>query len=218
MDKKRYICTACGEPYAISAVARPPLTPICPDCYPEVSKYSETKNLQPRTPARIAHAFYRKQNGKLTRYQLRDIPQNLWHKIKYLAVAEKTSMRVIIILALHDYLANWEKTNETHCLCEGCWQTVIKSRINTVSDTISTYATEDIKICNRCYEPLIGKLNKISKQRKSTARNFFRSYGKCQDHVLYNIPNKLWERVKYQSVTENRPIRSILIHALWKNC
>ena len=97
-------CAACGKPSPAMIGMGGVL--ICRECEPDIT--AEINRLRsagkPVNVAHIARAMFREQYSG-GNYLIRDIPEELYTRIKHRAIDDGLSIRDLMIKALHTYLA-----------------------------------------------------------------------------------------------------------------
>lgn len=100
------LCTGCGVP-----IQNSPDIQFCPPCKREYADYLKKNHLSTK-PINIIHLsrkLFRKHNQQQNitdqRYTIRDIPHDLWQKIKINAATTNASLRTILLKSLYIYLA-----------------------------------------------------------------------------------------------------------------
>lgn len=80
---------------------------VCRRCDVEVKAEMERlrREGKPVNVVHIARGLFREANPDAESYLLRDIPQELWHRVKMRATAEGISIRDMLLQALRSYIA-----------------------------------------------------------------------------------------------------------------
>jgi hypothetical protein len=100
MEKR---CAACGQEVIGEIVMGSTL--LCRQCEPDVNIEVERLRAEdkPVNVAHIARRMYR-ERVSTSEYLLRDIPEELWDRVRHRAIDDKCSQREVVIAALRHYL------------------------------------------------------------------------------------------------------------------
>jgi hypothetical protein len=95
-------CDACGSPKAQIEMGG---ASLCHDCDVLVRHEIERLRYEGK-PVNVLHIAKRifRENNSASNYLLRDIPEELWNKVRHRAVDEGCSLRDLVIKSLNEYL------------------------------------------------------------------------------------------------------------------
>lgn len=98
------LCDACGKP--LKGGIGMGAAMLCRDCEPEIRAEMDQLRAagKPVNVLHIAKRIYRETHSG-GNYLLRDLPEDLWQRVKHRAVDDGDSLRDLILKALHAYLS-----------------------------------------------------------------------------------------------------------------
>lgn len=96
------LCDACGNPKASIGMGG---AILCRDCEPDIRVEMDALR-QAGKPVNVLHIAKRifRETHDAGNYLLRDIPDDLWVKAKHRAVDDGSSLRDLVLKAIHTYL------------------------------------------------------------------------------------------------------------------